>query len=96
MSEEPTLDIDYVAQLARISLTEEEKARYAKQLSKVLGYFQELAAVDTEGVEPTAHANPIFDVMREDVAVDGLPQERALMNAPKQLDGEVVVPKVIE
>ena len=64
------MDVRYVANLARIELTEDEAERYEKQLDQVLGYVEQLRSVDVEGIEPTAHANPVFDVTREDEAHD--------------------------
>ena len=83
MADKDAFDIDYVTQLARLELTEGEKAKFKDQLGKILEYFQTLAAIDTEGVEPMAHANPIFDVLREDKAGTPFTQEQALKNAPK-------------
>ena len=96
MSEKPAMDIDYVSNLTRIELTPEEKEKFQGQLGDVLKYFEKLQEVDVDGVEPTAHAFPRFNVWDEDVAKDGLPAEKALMNAPKSRNEQVVVPKVVE
>jgi aspartyl-tRNA(Asn)/glutamyl-tRNA(Gln) amidotransferase subunit C len=96
MSSTPDLDIDYVARLARLTLTPEEKARFAHQLGDVLHHIEQLGKVDVSGVEPTAHAFPIENVWGDDVARPGLPVELALKNAPAQRDHMVVVPKVVE
>lgn len=96
MANAPALDIDHVAKLARLALTPEEKAKYAQQLGDVLHHIAQLAKVDVSGVEPTAHATPIFNVWQEDVARPGLPVADALRNAPAQRDNMVIVPKVIE
>lgn len=96
MSQAPELDIDYVARLARLALTPDEKARYARQLADVLHHIERLAAADVTGVEPTAHAIPVENVWAEDVARPGLPVELALQNAPAQRDHMVKVPKVVE
>jgi aspartyl-tRNA(Asn)/glutamyl-tRNA(Gln) amidotransferase subunit C len=93
---EPGLDIERVAQLARIALTPEEKARFSAQLGDVLRYIAQLKEVDVSGIEPTAHAFPVFNVWAEDVPQPGLPVELALRNAPAQRDHMVVVPKVVE
>ncbi|MHA4915650.1 Asp-tRNA(Asn)/Glu-tRNA(Gln) amidotransferase subunit GatC, partial [Enterococcus faecium] len=58
-------DVEHVAKLARLSLTEEEKTLYTEQLGKILGYFAELNAIDTTGVEPMSHALAVTNVMRE-------------------------------
>lgn len=90
------IDIDYVAQLARIELTDEEKTLFSGQLAQVLGYFKKIDAVDVEGVEPTAHAFPVYNVYDADVARAGFTPEQALANAPAKREGQVVVPPVIE
>lgn len=96
MSADADLNIDYVANLARLALTAEEKARYAKQLGDILHYVDKLKQVDVTGVEPTAHASPVFNVWREDVAREGLSPSDALRNAPAQREQMIVVPKVVE
>ena len=96
MSSAPDLDLDHVAKLARLALTPEEKAEFGRQLGDVLHHIEQLAKVDVTGVEPTAHATPIFNVWQEDIARPGLPVAEALRNAPAQRDNMVVVPKVIE
>ncbi len=96
MSEEQSMDIDYVSNLARIELSAEEKDKFQGQLGDVLKYFEKLQELDVEGVEPTAHAFPRFNVWDEDESKEGLPSEKALMNAPKSRNDQIVVPKVVE
>jgi len=90
------LNIDHVARLARLALTPEEKARFSAQIGDVLAYIAQLKEVDVSGVEPTAHAFPLFNVWADDVPQPGLPVEAALRNAPAQRDHMIVVPKVVE
>jgi aspartyl-tRNA(Asn)/glutamyl-tRNA(Gln) amidotransferase subunit C len=90
------LNIDRIAELARLALTPAEKATYAQQLGDVLHHIEQLAKVDVSGVEPTAHAFPISNVWAEDIAQPGLPVEAALRNAPAKRDNMIVVPKVME
>jgi aspartyl-tRNA(Asn)/glutamyl-tRNA(Gln) amidotransferase subunit C len=90
------LNIDHVAHLARLALTPEEKAKFATQLGDVLAYIEQLKKVDVSGVEPTAHAFPVYNVWADDVAQPGLSVEAALKNAPAQRNNMVVVPKVVE
>lgn len=90
------IDIDYVAALARIELSQEEKEKFSAQLGQVLDYFKKLSDVDVEGVEPSAHAHAMYNVWREDVEGDAMSIEDALMNAPKKRDNQIVVPKVVE
>lgn len=96
MSTPSDLNIDHVANLARIALAAEEKATFAAQLSDVLNYIEELRKVDVSGVEPTAHAFPVCNVWAEDVPKAGLPVDAALRNAPAQRDNMIAVPKVVE
>jgi aspartyl-tRNA(Asn)/glutamyl-tRNA(Gln) amidotransferase subunit C len=90
------LNIDHVAKLARLSLTSEEKEKFAQQLGDVLHHIDQLSKLDVSGVEPTAHAYPLYNVWAEDVAQPGLPVERVLMNAPVQRQNMISVPKVVE
>ena len=90
------MDIDYVANLARIELTADERLKFQGQLGDVLKYFEKLQEVNVEGVEPTAHACPRFNVWDEDIAVKGFSADEALLNAPKTRSEQVVVPKVVE
>lgn len=98
MSESDTshIEIDYVASLARISLTQEEKATFSNQLHEVLEHFQKLQQIDVEGIEPTAHAFPSFNIWQEDEPTEAFTPEEALKNAPSQRQNQVVVPKVID
>ena len=96
MSSSSDLNIDHVAKLARLALTPEEKAKFAQQLGDVLHHIEQLKKVDVAGIEPMAHAAPVFNVWADDVAQPGLPVELALKNAPAQRDHMVVVPKVVE
>jgi aspartyl-tRNA(Asn)/glutamyl-tRNA(Gln) amidotransferase subunit C len=90
------LNIDRIAQLARLALTPEEKIKFAAQLVDVLANIEKLSQVDVTGVEPTAHAFPVYNVWSDDVAQAGLSVEDALRNAPAQRDHMIVVPKVVE
>ena len=90
------IDINHLAKLARINLTEQEKERFAAQLGDVLNYIAELKEVDVTGIEPTAHASPVYNVWAEDIAKPGLSVNEALQNAPAQRDNMIVVPKVVE
>jgi aspartyl-tRNA(Asn)/glutamyl-tRNA(Gln) amidotransferase subunit C len=96
MSTPPELNIDHVAKLARLALTPEEKAGFARQLGDVLHHIEQLAKVDVSNVEPTAHAFAVHNVWADDVAQPGLPVDLALKNAPAQRDHMIVVPKVVE
>ncbi len=90
------LNIDRVAELARLALTDEEKNRFAAQLGSVLVHIEQLAKVDVTGIEPTAHAFALSNVWAEDVAQPGLAVADALRNAPAQRNNMIVVPKVVD
>ena len=90
------IDLSRVVKLARIELTFEEEQCLAPQLGEVLEYVEKLNELNIEEVEPTAHAVPLSNVLREDELGESLPREDALRNAPKTLDGLFVVPKIVE
>ena len=96
MSEDAPMDIDYVANLARIELSDEEKTTYQRQLGDVLKYFEKLQELEVDGVEPTAHAFPRHNVWDQDESKLGFSASEALKNAPQSRQDQVVVPKVIE
>ena len=96
MSDEIDVDVvRHIGKLSRIELTDEEVPRLARQLGDVLGHFGKLGELDTEGVEPMAHAVELNNVLADDVPAESLSPEEALANAP-QRDGDFFkVPKVI-
>lgn len=89
-------DVEHVARLARLHLTEAEKERMRAELDAILAYIDKLSALDTEGVEPTAHAVPLVNVMRDDVARPSLPCAEMLANAPDPVGQLFRVPRIIE
>ena len=91
-----TIDIQYVAHLARMRLSPEEEERFGAQLGQVLGYIEKLKQLDVTGVEPTAHAVPMVNVTRPDEIQPSLPHEDAMRNAPAQANGLFMVPKIVE
>ena len=82
-------DVEHIAQLAYIKLSDEESEKMRIQLTNILSQFQALAAVDTEGVEPTGHTTDANTVMRRDEPHPPLDRELVLQNAPDS-DGEFV------
>lgn len=96
MAKASDLDVAYVARLARLNLTEEETQLFQKQLGDVLKYADKLSEVDVTGVEPAAHAVPIFNVFREDEPRDWFTAEEALSNAPRKANSLFIVTKVVE
>jgi aspartyl-tRNA(Asn)/glutamyl-tRNA(Gln) amidotransferase subunit C len=90
------IDVKYVAHLARLALSPEEEEKIGRQLRDVLGYIEKLKEVDVSGVEPTAHAFPLVNVVRPDEVRPSLSHEEALRNAPAQANGLFIVPKIVE
>lgn len=89
-------DVLHIARLARIALSDDEVERFRAQLSGILDHFAALAAVDTDGVEPTAHPLTLANVMRDDVIEPSLPRDDVLANAPLAEDGYFRVRAVLE
>jgi aspartyl-tRNA(Asn)/glutamyl-tRNA(Gln) amidotransferase subunit C len=89
-------EVEHVARLARLELGPADKERMRRELDRILSYIDKLRAVDTEGIEPTAHAVPLTNVMRDDVARPSLPQDEMLANAPERSGEFFRVPKIIE
>ncbi len=87
-------DVEHVAKLARLELTEEEKEKYAGQLGDVLKYVEQMNEVDTSNVEPMAHAIDFVNVMREDKVFYEQSKEELMKNAPVEEDGFFRVPKI--
>lgn len=92
----PKIDVAYIANLARMNLTDEETTQFSSDLQKVLDYVGVLEGYPVEGVKPMNHPLSVMDVMREDVSHPGLTTEEALANAPLQANGQIRVPKVVE
>ncbi len=90
------MDIEHLAMLAKLNLSDEEKALFAKQVGSVIDYIGKLNELDTSQVEPTAHVLPIKNVFREDNIQDSLPRDKAMHNAPRKDENYYRVPKVIE
>ena len=89
-------EVESVARLARLTLTDAEKERMRRELDGILSYIDKLRAVDTRSVEPTSHAVPMTNVMRDDVTCPSFPQSDMLANAPDRSGDFFRVPKIIE
>ena len=89
-------EIEHVALLGRLRLTEEEKGRLGAQLSLILEHFEQLSELEVEGVPPTSHVIPMQNVLREDTPAASLAPEEALANAPDEGEGAFRVPRVVE
>lgn len=89
-------DVEHVAKLARLDLTEEEKQTFTGQLNAILKYAEQLNSIDTDGVEPTSHVVPMSNVMREDEVRPSLPIDKVFLNAPDEEEGQFKVPAILE
>jgi aspartyl-tRNA(Asn)/glutamyl-tRNA(Gln) amidotransferase subunit C len=87
--------VRHVAKLARLALDEPQLDRFAGQLESILEYVAHIGEVDVANVEPMAHAVPLANVLRDDVAGPGLPLDKVLQNAPESDGPFFKVPKVI-
>ena len=87
--------IDYVGILAKLELSPEEKEQAKKDMSDMLDYVSKLNELNTDGVEAMSHTFPYNNVFREDVVLESTPREELMKNAPKEKDGQFLVPKTI-
>jgi len=91
-----TVDVPYLARLARLELTQEEIDLFGGQLGRILDHVEQMNKLDISGIEPTAHAITVFDVIREDAVTESLPKTTILDNAPHNANGLFLVPKVLD
>lgn len=89
-------EVEHIAELARLRLTEVEKARFREQLSAILEYFASLQALDTSNVPPTSSVSPARSVLRPDEPRPGMSLEDLLRNAPDSEAGQFRVPPVLD
>ncbi len=89
-------DVEHVANLARLELSDTEKEQFEGQLNAILKYAEKLNQLDTDGIEPTSHVLPLANVMREDTVRPSWPIEKVLLNAPEEEGGQFKVPPVLE
>ena len=88
------IDVGYVAELARLELTDEEKSVFQPQLENIVKYV--ISEVDVEGVEPMMHGRTLVNAFREDEVRPSLAAETALANAPARVGDEFLLPKIVE
>jgi aspartyl-tRNA(Asn)/glutamyl-tRNA(Gln) amidotransferase subunit C len=88
-------DVQYVAKLARLEITEAEVEKYTKQLGNILGYIEEMGKLDTANVEPLTHPLDMKNVFREDVLIPSLTQQEVLSNGPEVQSGHFKVPRIM-
>jgi len=89
-------EVEHIAELAKLDLTDEEVDRYQSQISTILGYVEMLMELDTQDVQPMAHVLPVSNVMRDDQVHSSFPREAIMSNAPAEADGCFCVPLVLE
>jgi len=89
-------EVEYVAALARIELSEDEKAQYSEQLSTILDFFDRLKEVDTENVQPTSHVLDLVNAYRPDEVRPSVGVEAVLQNAPDRANRFFRVPKILD
>ena len=88
-------DVEKVSLLARLLLSESELETLTSELAQIVGYVDQLSEVDTEGIEPMAHAVEVSNVFAEDEVEESLPRDQALSNAPHHNDQGYLVPPVL-
>ena len=89
-------EVEHIAELAKLALTDEEKARYREQLSAILDYAARLNEYDTDEIPPTATVLPVHTVLRDDQVRDSLPRDVIIQNGPQIEDGMFVIDAVWE
>ena len=88
-------DVDYVATLARLRFSDEEREQLVDQLNEILKYMEQLDRIDIDDIPPTSHVLDLRNVLRKDVVDESLPHDEALANAPEKDRGHFMVPKVL-
>ncbi len=89
-------EVEHVARLARLELSDEEKETFTKHLNNILTYVEKLNELDTKDVKPTSHVLQIQNIFKEDEIRESLSREKALSNAPDRTEEFYRVPKIIE
>ena len=90
------IDVGYVAELARLELTDEEKSVFQPQLENIVKYVENGSAADSESVDALMHMRALADAFREDEVRPSLDREAALANAPARVGEEFLLPKIVE
>lgn len=89
-------EVEHVANLSRLILSDNEIETYTEQLNSILHFIEKLNEIDTSEIKPTSHALDLINAFREDEVRESMPLDRALKNAPDSMDGQFKVPAVIE
>jgi len=89
-------EVEHIAELARLRLTDAEKEKYSEQLSNILGYMEKLQTVDMDNIEPTSQVTGLTNIMREDEVVESGIADELVACSPDSGDGYVKIPKIFE
>ena len=92
----PEINVAYVANLARLELSAESCALFQRQISTIVDYVRQIGELNLDGIEPTSHGQPVYNIFREDVERASLDHERVMANAPARLGDEFKVPRIVE
>lgn len=92
----PEINVAYVANLARLDLDAESIALFQRQLGTIVDYVRQIGELNLDGIEPTSHGQPVYNVFRDDVVRAGLERDAVLANAPVRLGDEFKVPRIVE
>ena len=96
MAASSKIDVAHIAALARLKLSPEAAGKLAGEMASIVGYVEMLSELDVSGIEPTAHAVPRSNVIRDDRVRESFPRELMLANAPAEVDQELIrVPQVL-
>ncbi len=90
------IDVRYVANLARLYLDDSEVETFQGQMEGIVQYVKQIGELDLSDIEPTSHARPVLNILREDVVRSGLDHEIVMDNAPHEKNGQFAVPQIIE
>ncbi|MBN6202533.1 Asp-tRNA(Asn)/Glu-tRNA(Gln) amidotransferase subunit GatC [Staphylococcus saprophyticus] len=88
-------EVEHIANLARLQITEDETTEMQNTLESILNFANQIDTADTSEIEPTYHVLDLQNVLREDKAIEGIPQELALKNAKETKDGQFKVPSIM-
>jgi aspartyl-tRNA(Asn)/glutamyl-tRNA(Gln) amidotransferase subunit C len=92
----PSIDVAYVAHLARLQLSDDEIRTFQAQLEQVVEYVRQIRQLNLDGIEPTSHAHPVVNVLRKDEARPSLDRDCVLKNAPAVIQDQFMVPRIVE
>ena len=92
----PKIDVGYVAELARLELTDEERETFQPQLENIVKYVEKISGVDISGVDAMMHGKALVNAFREDVVRPSMDREKALSNAPARVGDEFLLPNIVE